>query len=107
MARLLVTVENTWVDPAWMRRFHRLPGRPHLCLAPGVVVRPSERFRPGDRLLLKRPDGSSVEARIGGFVCQRYPIRDDNLIAVPNLLPGDVPVGTEVWSVDETAVRRP
>ena len=107
MARLLVTVEKTWVDPAWMRRFHRLPGRPHLCLAPGVVVGPSECFRPGDQLLLKRPDGSAVEARIGGFVCQCYPIRDDNLIAVPDLLPGDVPVGTEVWSVDETAVRRP
>jgi len=69
-------------------------------LVPGIVPEGDERFRIGDPLLLKRPDGLTIEMAIGGlemFTCTTNP-------DIPVLLKGlgkeDVPVGTEVWSVD-------
>src|SRR4051794_14154014 len=107
MARLLLIVERTWPLEDLTRRVCRLGDRPHLLLAPGIVVEPGERFRPGDRLRLKRPDGSTLGGRVGGFVGWGYTrtrhgdwVEYDSAIAVVNLVPDEVPVGTEVWSVD-------
>jgi hypothetical protein len=56
-ARLLLVVERVWPLDEFTRRVFRLGDRPHLLLVPGIDVEPGERFRPGDRLRLKRPDG--------------------------------------------------
>ncbi len=86
-----------------------LSERPHLLLYPGIAVESGEVFRPGDSLLLKRPDGSMVNARIGGFLevsynrtCQgvTHWVTYDSCIAMPDLDRDEVPPGTEVWSVD-------
>jgi hypothetical protein len=107
MARLLLVVERTWVLEDFTRRVCRLEDRPHLLLGPGIDVEPGEWFRPGHGLLLKRPDGSTIDGRIGGFVRFGYNrtrhgpwVQYDSALAVPDLGPEDVPVGTEVWSVD-------
>jgi hypothetical protein len=89
MARLLFTVTD---------RFY-LPGRGVIPF-PGIVPVEDERFRRGDSLLLKRPDGSEIQARIGGF---ELPNPNPGLVVVVNLLEltkDDVPIGTQVWSVD-------
>lgn len=107
MARLLLVVERTWPLEDFARRVSRLGDCPHLLLVPGIVVKPGERFRPSDRLRLKRPDGSNLDGRIGGFLGWGYNrtrhgdwAQYDSAIAVVDLVPDDVPVGTEVWSVD-------
>lgn len=112
MARLLLIVKRTWPLDDFTRRVCQLGDGPHLLLAPGIVVRPDERFRPGDRLRLRRPDGSTLSARIGGFVEWSYNrtrrgdwVEFDSTIAVVNLVPDDVPIGTEVWSVDRPTQR--
>jgi hypothetical protein len=113
MARLLLVVERTWVLSEFERRLHRLKDRPHLLLAPGIVVEPGEWFRPGDRLLLKRPDGSILDGRIGGFAEIGYNrtrhgdwVQYDSALAVVDLGPDDVPMGTEIWSVDRLSSDR-
>ena len=69
-------------------------------ILPGIIPVGDERFRVGDPLLLKRPDGSEIKTTISGlelFTCVTN--RD-----IPVLLNGigkeEVPIGTEVWSVD-------
>jgi hypothetical protein len=64
----------------------------------------NERFRVGDQLLLKRPNGSKLGWPIGGieWPCPLLP-NVDFAILLEELTKNDVPIGTEVWSVDRTA----
>ena len=91
MSRRLFTVEDTFL----------IRGR-GLSLWPGVGPEGEERFRVGDALILKRPDGSMIAASIdaaymvfGGQPRNSYPI------SVRGLAKQDVPIGTEVWSTDD------
>ncbi|QOV89772.1 hypothetical protein [Humisphaera borealis] len=89
MPRLLFKVEDTFLI--------RARG---VVLVPGIVPVGGERFRIGDGLRLKRPDGTEVETAIGGldmFTCTTKP---DVPVLLKGLRKEDVPVGTEVWSVD-------
>lgn len=65
-----------------------------------------ERFRAGDPLLLKRPDGSELRTRIGSLeVLDPHPTHQV-VVLLKELGKEDVPLGTEVWSVaDETPPR--
>jgi hypothetical protein len=68
---------------------------------PGLVPVGEERFRVGDPLLLKRPNGSEIRTVIGGI--EMFTPPNPNLgfpILLKDLANEDVPVGTEVWSVD-------
>lgn len=56
MARLLFTVEDTFV----------IRGR-GLVMAPGIVPEGEGRFHVGDRITLRRPDGSYFDTQIGGL----------------------------------------
>ncbi len=93
MARCLFTVEDTFL----------IEGR-GLVPVPGIAPQGDERFRVGDPIKLKRPDGSEMVRRIAGLelLCPR-PRPDDVVILLKGLGKDDVPVGTEVWSVDKHA----
>lgn len=76
-----------------------IPGGRGLVLIPGIVPIGDERFRIGDPLLLKRPDGSEVRTTIGGIELM-IPVRNhDFTIVLKELIKEDVPIGTEVWSI--------
>ena len=68
---------------------------------PGIMPEGGESFRVGDPIRLKRPDGSELDWRIGGLemICASPP-RHDVVILIVGLTKVDVPVGTEVWSID-------
>ena len=61
---------------------------------PGIAVEPGVVFQPGDRLVLKRPDGSIIISPIGGFLEVGYNttregvtrwVAYDSSIAIPTL----------------------
>jgi hypothetical protein len=92
MARRLFVVEDTF--------FIKRRG---LVLVPGIVPQAKERFRVGDPIVLKRPDGPRLESTIGGIeIISCSPPRPgtDVVILLKNLDKAEVPIGTEVWSVD-------
>jgi len=90
MARRLFTVED---------RFY-IDGR-GLIPVPGIVPEHGERYRVGDPIELRRPDGSVLRTRIGGIeMINPTPQRSDTIILLRECTKDDVPVGTEVWSVD-------
>lgn len=92
MARRLCTVEDTFF----------IEGR-GLIPVPGIIPQGEERFRIGDSLLLKRPDGSTVSSAIAGFEMIHWPLpRQDIVILLKGLAKDDVPIGTEIWSVDQS-----
>lgn len=67
----------------------------------GIVPQGDERYRVGDKLELRRPDGVVLNTRIVGLEFLN-PMPPDHAIAVllPVGLPkDDVSLGTEVWSV--------
>jgi len=87
MARCLFKVEDTFL----------ITGR-GLVPIPGIVPVGEERFRAGDPILLKRPDGSELATAIGGLE-----MLDPNpppyvVIMLKGLTKEDVPIGTEIWS---------
>lgn len=92
MARFLFVVEDTFA----------IKGR-GLVLVPGITPHEDEIFRVGDPLRLIRPDGSELRTAIGGLEMFTKPVLQ---AAIPVLLRGvtkeEVPVGSEVWSVDRT-----
>jgi hypothetical protein len=99
MARRFFTVEETFL----------IHGR-GLIPAPGIVPQGEEHFRVGDPILLRRPDGSALRWQIGGLeIIGGGPPRVDVVILLKGLGKEDVPIGTEVWSVDpaESLVRPP
>jgi hypothetical protein len=91
MARRLFVVEDTFL----------IKGR-GLVPVPGIVPEGEERFRLGDLIVIKRPDGSCLGATIGGIEIFSTPprTRDDFAIVLKDLNKEDVPIGSEVWSVD-------
>jgi hypothetical protein len=92
MARRLFVVEDTFF----------IKGR-GLVPVPGIVPQAEERFRVGDPIVLKRPDGSHTEWTIGGLEmisCSPPRPRTDVVILLKDLNKEDVPIGTEVWSSD-------
>lgn len=92
MARLLFTVEDTFF----------IQGR-GLIPFPGIIPVGSERFRIGDSILLKRTDGTELKWPIAGiemvFATPPQPNRP-LVMSLEGLTKADVPIGTEVWSVD-------
>jgi hypothetical protein len=93
MARRLFIVEDTF----------SIKGR-GLVPVPGILPEGEERFRVGDPILLRRPDGSCLEWRIGGIemiLCSPPKPRHDVVILLKNLGKDDLPIGSEVWSVDQ------
>jgi hypothetical protein len=88
---LLFTVTETFL----------IPGR-------GVVLLPElrpvgeEKFKIGDPLRLRRPNGAEDSVRIGGLEFLK-PLEGNCQLVVMLLgvTQQDVPVGTEVWSVEE------
>jgi hypothetical protein len=92
MARCLFVVEGAFF----------IKGR-GLVTVPGIVPEGDERFRVGDPILLKRPDGSRLEWNIGGLEmihCTPRRQTNDVFILLKGLNKEDLPVGSEVWSVD-------
>jgi hypothetical protein len=90
MGRLLFVVEDTFM----------IRGRGLMTL-PGIKLTDDERFTRDDPILLKRPDGTAKRWCIGGV---EMPMTPAPRLEYPVLLEGlekdDVPIGTEVWSVD-------
>ncbi len=73
----------------------------------GIVLLPrlnfvgGERFRGGDPLLLKQPDGTVIGATISAVELLKSVGQPcEPVIMLTTLLKEDVPIGTEVWSVD-------
>jgi translation elongation factor EF-Tu-like GTPase len=90
MARLLFTVEDTFM----------IEGR-GLVPLPGIVPQGDEQFRVGDPISLKRPDGSEIEWTIGGLeLLSPPPPQHYVVVLLKGLSKDDVPIGTEIWSVD-------
>jgi len=74
-----------------------------LILVPGLPPGSADRFRAGDPILLKRPDGSHLPWTIGALeLLIEQPFRPPLERHVPILRLGlgkdEVPVGTEVWA---------
>jgi hypothetical protein len=73
-----------------------------LILAPDLVPQGKERFRIGDFVLLKSPDGSTFKTDIGGIgFLNPSPTNHGMPLLFNNLKKKDIPIGTEVWSIDE------
>ncbi len=90
MARRLFTVEDTFL----------IQGR-GLVPIPGIVPQGEEVFRAGDPIRLKRPDGSTVDWQIGSLELLFGGLpRHDVVVLLKGLSKEDVPIGTEVWSID-------
>lgn len=90
MARLLFVVKDTFF----------IQGR-GLVPIPGIVPVDEETFRLGDPILLRRPDGTGLVWQIGGIeMFTPRPPQSDFAILLKCLTMDDVPVGTEIWSVD-------
>ena len=86
--RLLLVVEATFL----------IRGT-ELAVLPGFRDEAGERFRIGDPVLLKRPEGSDLATTIGDLA---RPTPNPNrvwLLWFNGLPKDDVPVGTEVWSM--------
>jgi hypothetical protein len=95
MARRLLVVEHTFA----------IKGR-GLVLVPGIIPEGDERFRMGDCIRLRKPDGSSIVTRIGGLELLCPNPRRDVVIILKDAAKGEVPIGTEVWSVDAGKGRK-
>jgi hypothetical protein len=71
---------------------------------PGIVPQGDERFRIGDPILIKRPDGAHLVRTIGSIAPISYShavgLRNDVMIFIQNLTKEDIPIGSEIWSVD-------
>jgi translation elongation factor EF-Tu-like GTPase len=68
---------------------------------PGIVPIGTERFKVGDSITLVRPDGTRVSTSIGGLEIMNPNPKNEIVILLRELSKEEVPIGTEVWSVDE------
>ena len=90
MARRLFVVEDSFL----------IKGR-GLVPVPGIVPQGEEGFSVGDPISLVRPDGSMLAWQIGGLEMIHTTVRrDDVVILLTGLAKDEVPISTEVWSVD-------
>jgi len=89
MARLLFTVEETFT----------VQGR-GVVLLPELKPLGEERFKVGDPLILKRPDGAEDKVSIAGLELLK-PLngRCQLVVMLSGKSKEDVPIRTEVWSV--------
>ena len=80
---------------------HTLRIQRRIVLWPGVIPQDDERFRIGDRVELRRPDGSFQPATISGLEIFSPAPRDGSVAVLldESVRQEDVPIGTEVWSV--------
>jgi hypothetical protein len=69
---------------------------------PYIVPEGDERFRVGDPITLKRPDGLHLEWTIESTEIRRGTLPDQNdlVIVLRGLDQDDLPVGSEFWSAD-------
>lgn len=88
MGRRLLVVEDTFVNK----------GRGPV-LVPGILAEVDERFRVGDPIEPRKPNGSAIATRIGGLELLCPNPRGDAVLMLKELAKTDVPIGTEVWSV--------
>jgi hypothetical protein len=70
-----------------------------LVLLPGLVPIGEERFKVGDPILLRRPDGREKRASIGALELPHPNPKNEVLIMLRDFVNDDVPGGTEVWSL--------
>lgn len=92
MVRHLFTVDDTYMAK----------GR-GVVLLPGIIPQVEEHVEVGDPIRLIRPDGSEFESciwELEHFVPQRRR-SDEIVIVLKGLNRDDVPIGTEVWSMDK------
>ena len=89
VARLLLVVEDTFL----------IQGR-GIVPVPGIIPIGSERFRIGGTLVLRRPDGTELTTRVGGLELFDPNPRGDVVVLLKDLSKEEIPIGTEVWSVD-------
>ncbi|MGO9112146.1 MAG: CPCC family cysteine-rich protein [Thermoguttaceae bacterium] len=93
MSRHLFTVEDVFL----------IEGR-GIVPVPGIVPQGDERFGIGDPIRLKRPDGSEIAWQIGGLeLLSPLPPNKDVCVLLKGLSKGDVPIGTEIWSMNKFA----
>jgi len=91
MDRRLFIVEDTFL----------IAGR-GLIAVPGIIPEGEERFRVGDPILLRRPDGSTLRWKIGGIEILHTPTPKPEIpILLLGLTKEDVPVGTAIWSLQK------
>lgn len=92
MARCLLTVKEAF----------EIEGR-DLLLVPGIVPQEIELFSAGDPILLKYPDGRTVNTVISELeLIHPNPRNEVVVMMLKSLKKHDVPVGTEIWSIDRT-----
>ncbi|MFN0198942.1 MAG: hypothetical protein ACKVT0_19510 [Planctomycetaceae bacterium] len=89
MARHLYTVSDTFF----------LQGR-GVVLIPGIKPVDDELFRIGDPIVLRKPDGTTMNTEIGGIEMLDPNPNYEVVIMLKGLTKDDVPVGTEVWSAN-------
>jgi translation elongation factor EF-Tu-like GTPase len=92
MPRCLYTVEDSFF----------IKGR-GLVTLPGIVPCGDERYRIGDRVEIRRPDGSRLEWAIGGIEminCTPPRLTKEVVFLLRDLGKEDVPIGSEIWSID-------
>jgi hypothetical protein len=90
MRRCLLKVEDRFL----------IAGR-GVIVVPGITPSDEERFQVGDPILLCRPDGTTLDWQIGGIRILHRPVpQPDFPILLTGLTKDDIPIGTEIWSVD-------
>ena len=90
MSRLLFTVTETFT----------IQGR-GVVLLPELKPIEQERFKVGDPLLLKRPDGVEDRVSIAGLeLLKPLKGRCELVVMLSGKEKSEIPIGTEVWSVD-------
>ena len=87
MAWKLLTVEDSFT----------IFGR-GIVLLPGPKILEHEKIKTGDKIMLRKPDGIIDFHRIGGFEFP-YP-NPNNEILILGIKKEDIPIGTEVWTID-------
>jgi hypothetical protein len=92
MATLLFVVEDTFA----------IPGR-GLLLTPGIIPGGKVILRAGDRIRMRRPDGKTTDSTISSNEClMSAPHNNASYLVFNELTKDDVPIGTEIWSIDKT-----
>ena len=91
-ARCLFIISDTFIIKGW-----------GIALVPGIKPEGDERFRVGDTVELRKPDGTVARVKISAIEMFSPPSG-----ALPIMLKdvterSDVPIGTEVWSIQSTS----
>jgi len=68
-----------------------------LVLLPGLIPIGTERFRAGDPILLRSPNGRETRTSIGALELPHPNPKCEVLIMLKEIAKDDVPIGTEVW----------